>query len=877
MARAAPVSPAQGADVSHPRSLTARIVAASTLRPWITLLLALLLALGAAVYSSRHFALTADTAELISTDLPWRQGELAYEANFPQLHNLVVAVVDGATPELAESATARLAERLGAMPELLQDVHRPDGGPFFNRYGLMLLPLEEVQAATEKLIEAQPFLGPLAADPSLRGVMGALSTVLRGVEMGQARLSDIRRPLEALAGTFARVGEGKRAFFSWQNLFSDQPAGTRVLRRFILMRPVLDYSSLQPGTRATAAIRAAARDLGLDPAHGVTLRLTGPVPMADEEFGTLAEGGELMGGAMLLALVVMLWLAVRSARLVAAILLTTLVGLVITAGLGLLAAGRFNLISVAFIPLFVGLGVDFGIQVCVRFRAERLGQADRRAALVAAGQSVGASLALAALAIAVGFFAFLPTSFLGVSELGTIAGMGMVVAFLLSITLLPALVLLLRPRGEQAEVGWPALAPLESWLHRRHRLVTGLGVAAALASLAVLPRLHFDFNPIHLRSEKAESISTLEDLMRDPDRTPNTISVLAPSAAEVDALSARLGALPEVSQVVSLQSFIPAQQPEKLAAIRDAADLLALTLDPPRVRSAPTDAEVVRAMTATAVALRAAAEQSAEDPTAATARRLATTLDSLAGGPATARGQAAEAVIPPLRILLGQIRAMLEAGPVTAGTLPPELVADWTARDGRPLIQVFPRGDSNDNAVLERFSAAVQAVAPDATGAPISIQGAAGTIVKAFQQAGLLSGIAITLLLFLILRRLRDVALTVLPVVLSGLLTLASCVVLGLPLNFANIIALPLLFGIGVAFNIYFVMAWRKGESRLLPSSLTRAILFSALTTATGFGNLWLSSHPGTASMGLLLMVSLFWVLATTLLLQPALLAKPAR
>lgn len=857
-------------------SLTARIVAAGTRRPWVTLVLALLLALGAGFYSSRNFALTADTAELISTDVPWRQAELADEANFPQLQNLVVVVVDGVTPELAESATARLTARLHAMPELLQDVHRPDGGPFFDRYGLMLLPLQEVQAATEKLIEAQPFLGPLASDPSLRGVMGALGSVLTGVEMGQATLADIARPLSALAETFTRVVEGEPAFFSWQTLFSDQPAGTRVLRRFILMRPVLDFTGLQPGARATAAIRAAARDLALNPAHGVTVRLTGHVPMADEEFGTLAEGGEVMGAAMLLALVVMLWLAVRSARLVIAILLTTLVGLVITAGLGLLVAGRFNLISVAFVPLFVGLGVDFGIQVCVRFRAERLGQADTRAALVAAGQGVGASLALAALAIAVGFFAFLPTSFLGVSELGVIAGMGMVVAFLLSITLLPALVVLLRPRGEQAEVGWPALAPLEGWLHRRHRLVMGLGVAAALASLAVLPRLHFDFNPIHLRSEKAESISTLEDLMRDPDHTPNTISVLAPSPEAVAPLVARLSALPEVAQVVSLQSFIPAQQPEKLAAITDAADLLSLTLDPPRVRSAPTDADVVRAMIAAAVALRTAAEQD-QNPPAIAARRLATALDALAGGPATTRVALSEAVIPPLRTLLNQIRDMLEAGPVTAETLPPDLVADWTARDGRPRIQVFPRGDSNDNAVLARFSAAVQAVAPQATGAPISIQGAAGTIVTAFQQAGLLSGIAITLLLAVILRRLRDVLLTVLPVLLSGLLTLASCVVLGLPLNFANIIALPLLFGIGVAFNIYFVMAWRKGESRLLPSSLTRAILFSALTTATGFGNLWLSSHPGTASMGLLLMLSLFWVLVTTLLLQPALLAKPAR
>ena len=126
------------------------------------------------------------------------------------------------------------------------------------------------------------------------------------------------------------------------------------------------------------------------------------------------------------------------------------------------------------------------------------------------------------------------------------------------------------------------------------------------------------------------------------------------------------------------------------------------------------------------------------------------------------------------------------------------------------------------------------------------------------------------------LRRLRDVLLTILPVIASGLLTLGACVVLGEALNFANIIALPLLFGIGVAFNIYYVMAWRHGETALLSSSLTRAIVFSALTTATGFGSLWLSTHPGTASMGRLLMISLACVLLVILLLQPALLARPA-
>jgi predicted RND superfamily exporter protein len=232
-------------------------------------------------------------------------------------------------------------------------------------------------------------------------------------------------------------------------------------------------------------------------------------------------------------------------------------------------------------------------------------------------------------------------------------------------------------------------------------------------------------------------------------------------------------------------------------------------------------------------------------------------------------------VILPLGVTLERVRALLQAGPVTLESLPADIVADWVAKDGRARIQVFPRPDREDDESLLRFARVVQAVSPDATGVPISIRAAGDSVVAAFLQAGVYSALAITLILAVALRRTRDVVLTMLPVLLSGLLTFATCAALDLPLNFANIIALPLLFGVGVAFNIYFVMAWRAGETAPLQSSLMRAVLFSALTTATAFGALWLSSHPGTASMGRLLMISLGWELLVTLLFRPALLAQP--
>ena len=205
---------------------------------------------------------------------------------------------------------------------------------------------------------------------------------------------------------------------------------------------------------------------------------------------------------------------------------------------------------------------------------------------------------------------------------------------------------------------------------------------------------------------------------------------------------------------------------------------------------------------------------------------------------------------------------------------------------------MFPKGDANDNETLRRFVRAVQALAPEATGAPVSIQESSRTIVSAFLQAGLWALLAIVALLALALRRPADVLLTLAPLGLSGLATLGICVAIGLPLNFENIIALPLLFGIGVAFNIYFVMDGLHGPRRaprlvqirvgahpsqlsILGSHNPDHLARRALTTGTAFGSLWLSHHPGTSSMGKLLALSLACTLASALLFLPALLGGP--
>ncbi len=849
----------------------AHLVRLSGARPWPVLVLAALLCIGALFYTAGHAAMTTDTEALISPTVDWRKNQAAMDAAFPQNTDTALVVIDGKTPELADAAAARLAAALTADQTHFRHVQRPDGGAFFAKEGLLFQSTAEVKATTDQLIKSQPFLGPLAADPSLRGVSGALGTLATGVQTGNTTLSAIDRPLKSLADALEGVEAGRPTFFSWQALLEDGPGAMKSpSRRFILVQPKLNYGDLEPGADASAAIRTAAEKLSLDPDHGVTLRLTGSVPLSDEEFASLSDKAWLVAGAMLVAMLVMLWLAVRSVRIMLAILAATLSGLVLTAAVGLMAVGRFNLISVAFIPLFVGLGVDFGIQLTVRFRAERLHEPDIVKALAAAAQGIGGALVLAAVAITLGFFTFLPTKYIGVSELGIIAGLGMIIALVMALTVLPALLVVLKAPLQTREVGNKALAPLDHFLVRRRGLVLWAFVIAMALSLVSLIWVRFDFNPLHLKNPRGEAMATLSDLMKDPDQSPSTIDVLTPNPAAAAALAKRLSALPQVSQAVTLTSFVPDDQAPKLALIQDANTLLDPTLNPFDLLPAPTDADTVASLRQTAASLGAVANGS--DAGALDARRLVNAMTKLAEGSPALRNKASEALIPPLNTLLDQIRSLLLAEPVTLETLPPEVKADWLSASGQARVEVFPKGASNNNATLVRFSKAVRTIAPNASGGPISIQEAGNTISFAFIEAGVLSFVAISVLLLAVLRSVREVAFTLAPIILSIFLTLGSCVVIGQPINFANIIAFPLLFGVGVAFHIYFVMAWRDGAHDLLQSSLARAVFFSALTTGAAFGSLMLSSHPGTASMGKILMISLIWTLICALIFEPALL-----
>jgi uncharacterized protein len=857
-----------------------RAVSYSARQPLRVLLASVLLVISAASYAFTHFDMSTDTGALISDQTEWRRNDAAITAAFPQTTDSIVVVIDGKTPELAEDAAIRLSAAMAEDKKNFVMVRRPDGGVYFDQQGLLFGSLEDVREATEKLIDAQPLLGGLAYDPSLRGIGRSLATAAGGAAdtPGDPAINQLEQPLTGLHKAISAKLAGRPAYFSWQQMFSSGKGDlTPPLRRILLVQPELDFSDLQPGDRAVGAVRDLAAKLQIDTAHGVSLGITGEVPLADEEFGSIKDGMGLIGGLMAAAMLLTLWFATKSAKTVLAITVTIIAGLIVTLGIGLLAAGSLNLISVAFIPLFVGLGVDFGIQVSVRFNSERWNGAGVIEALEKAAAAIGAPILLAAGAIVLALGAFLPTDYIGIAELGVISGFGMIVALVLNVTLLPALLVLLKPPVPAQRVGFAEAAPLDRWLERNRKSVLWAFVIAMIASIATLPWVKFDFNPLHLRDPDAPAMRMLDNLIRDPMRTPNTLTVLAPNLDAAKAIATKLSKLPEVRDALTLDSMVPQGQPKKLALIQDAGLLLDSTINPFDITSeggftdASADPATVAELERAAAELRRLSSVSAS-ATGKAAALLAEDFDQLAKASPEMRQQVEPVLVQPLIVTLDKLRLSLQASEVTRETMPPEMSAEWVAKDGKALVQVFPSGNSLDNAVLQRFAAAVRQVAPNATGLPVATQEAAKTVTIAFLQAGALALVMVSLLLFAVLRSLREVAYTLAPVVLSGFLTLGSCVLIDQPLNFANIIAFPLLFGVGVAFHIYFVMAWWRGEGHLLQTSLARAVLFSALATGSAFGALWLSDHPGTASMGLILMISLVWTLICALIFEPALL-----
>lgn len=820
-------------------------------------------------YTAKNLRMDTDTDHLFASSLPWRQAQIQENKDFPQFNDLIVAVVRGATPEETTETAKALNAALGADKKNFADSSYPAGNRFYQTEGLLLLPVDDLAAMLTKIISAQPFLGQLAAQPSAEGLFTGLGLIAQGVQAGSdispynAALRNVRENLQAAAA-------GHPQPLSWQNLImGDGPGQGNVA--FVLVHPVLNQATLQPGGVATAALVKIAKTLPDVKAGRVTVNYTGQIPLSDEQFASLTHGLVLGGIISVLLIALWLYLALRSWRLILPILLTLLMGLVLTITYAAVFVRVINLISVAFAILFIGLAVDFAIQYCVRLRGVRHQHPDLGTALAATAREAGGQIALAATATACGFLAFTPTAFVGVAELGEIAGVGMFIALFCTMTFLPALLKLFAPRAEAVRVGLPGGTKGDEFLHRHKRGVLVVFGVLAVAGAICAATLKFDANPLNTKDPNTESMRTLRALISDPQTNPFYADVLVANLADARSMAKTLGKLPEVAQVLSGATFVPEQQEQKLAMLAQAQTILAPTLlaiaNPPQT---PVTASQIRASMTQAIA--AIDKVAAKLPKDSELLAIDKVLHQLQGEDDASIMAMNEAITRFLPQSLQGLASSLSARPITEASLPPSIKKDWFLPDGRVRVEALPTKEVQSTKGLRQFAQAIQAVAPDAGGPAISTIATAGTIIHSFQKAAILAFIAISVILLLVTRKLRDTLLVLATLVLSALLTALLARLSGMSINYANIIALPLLLGVGVSFNVYFVMNWRAGMRHFLTSATARAVLFSALTTATAFGSLVSSADRGTSSMGELLSWSLIAVLICTFIFLPALL-----
>ncbi|MFQ5689538.1 MAG: efflux RND transporter permease subunit [Gemmatimonadota bacterium] len=847
-------------------------------------------------YAATHLGINTDTSVMASERLRWEQTYLAYKAAFPQLTNRILIVIEGATPDLADRAQRRLAGRLESESDVFESVYLPDGGEYFDRHALLYLKPEQLTELAENLARFRPWLGRLERDPSLTGLLTALDSAMSG--SGADPKLDLVPVFRAVSGAFYALTQGRFYELPWQAVFRGHRPTAAEKRRFIAVRPRFDFSKPLPAGRALSHVHRAIEELGLDGRHGVQVRVTGSVAMKHDELKSAGQGAMQAGSLALVMVGLILYLGLRSLRLVLASLVTLVSGLIGTAAFAAVAVGSLNLISIAFAVLYIGLGIDYAIHLCLRYREMWARGLPRAEAVRVAVEQVGGSLALSALTTAVSFYVFVPTDFAGVSELGLIAGTGMFISLFATSTLLPALLMRLplpgpeEGRSREALTGPGARSgvwggAIRSGLGRfvsrglraRPRVVLWSALALGVACLALLPRVHFDHDPMSLRDPTTESVAAYRSLLADSSATPLRVSVVEPDSVAARRVAERMKELDGVAGTRMLNDFIPRDQARKLRLIARIDSIVgprpAVAPSPPGDRLAAVERFRRRL---------GDFQWYTDEATADAARQLRILIRhwqrAVAAWPVPTQAlmvdQLETSLVGSLPGRLRALRASLSPDPVAFQSLPEDLVRQWVSETGAYRVEIRPRGRLESSAALRRFVEEVTAQAPDATGPPVSEFETGRVVVRSFRQALLWAVLATAALLLILLRSFVATLLVLAPLALASAMTGAASAGFGLPFNFANVITLPLLLGVGVDNGIHMVHRIRAAppaDGNLLATSTARAIVFSSLTTIAGFGNLAFAAHRGMASMGRLLTLGMLAVLFSTLVILPALLS----
>jgi hopanoid biosynthesis associated RND transporter like protein HpnN len=852
-------------------------------RPLVVLAIVVLLSILALQYTANHLSINTDTAELVAPDAPFQKNRRNYEKAFSQDVHTLLLVVESDTPELTKAATKRLQRLLSANKDHFNSVYIPNDSEFFRQNGLLYLDIDELQTLSNNLSQAQPFIGRIAQEPNLTGFFSIFEDALASTDKSQVVPIDLTSLLEKVTAALHKTLNGENALLSWENLISDKKTQQR--NGFIVVSPKFDFSQIRPAESAINSIRKAVAEVQDPNLPAVKVWVTGEVGLEDDELSGMSTGTFTASIFSIVLVLFILLVAYRSILLTVATLMTLALGMLFCGAFAALSVKELNLISVAFAVSNIGLGVEYAIHFCLRYRDNLTHHIHKGLALRNTLISTAPSLLLCAGTTSIGLYAFIPTDYKGVSELGLLAGTSLFICLLITLIVLPALLKMIpAPAKFQKEKAPNGLTKLSEKLaalplHYAKPISIATFVIAVISVVLAL-NVKTDFNPINLRDPNTESVIAFKNLMKDKETTPMTLTVLAKDENNAKNLEQKLSALPEVDKTVSLFDFQPRDQDGKLALIEEMSLMLGAQIQSfPALKEDPDPVPAINRLIQTIDSILPQKTDDRERTALSGFKKeLQDILIELDARQQPNRRIFIEKIqttlLGTLPNVMNELSAGLNAKEITLDDLPADIKDKWLSKNGSYRIQIFPKKDLNDLKNLEEFITQVQSVAPETTDLPVMYWESMKEVIAAFQEAIVIALVTIALLLFAIRRNIGDTALVMTPLILAGLFTMASATLTGTPINFANIIALPLLLGLGVDNGIHMVEKLHHSLSEkqnIYRSSTARAMFYGALTTASSFAGLAFSPHQGIASMGLIITMGIFWIMVCTFVILPAL------
>lgn len=823
---------------------------------WLGLLLICITTYISVIYSQKHFSVDSDLNHLVKQDAPWRDNLDKTTQAFGDSESSLVVVVSGDDRQQVQQVTENLTHDFSKQPSF-KDVFAPSTLPWLKQQALWFLSDQEFNDFSQNLTSLMPRLQRASmsqsqADPTLpaKQLLAQLNQAVESKDDNAARL--LIQALNQVAESDQSANHQQSTDTHGVNWFSLLfPETKQTSYQIISINAEPDRSQKEPNRFIMETAQNIISQYSDVPS--VQIRLTGQTALDFDEIKDANHSVKLAGTMSLIGLIVVLGFGIRSLRIIAASYAAVIVGLIWTLALGLWLVGNYNTISIVFLVMFIGLGVDFSIHFCLRIREEQGLHANNQATLLTSIRGTLTPLSLCALTSAIGFLGFYPTAYTGLAELGIISAAGMLMGLVATFSVIPVFFFLFGyPRNKQ-QVVEQEHSDEGYWLVEHHKLVIGIAVMLLIVAGIGASQMKFDFSTLVLKSPKSESVNTLEEIQQQGLTSSYQMMMLAKTPAQAQQWQQQLATLPEVSNALSINSFLPQNRNSK-----------SVTLS--QVISQPTSLEA-KGITPIQLAEKLQTSPYKDALSSHTLNWLKTTNQ-----PEIYQAISRQA-LQPLAQMQQSFKQMMQAPPATIKDIPTQLAQRYYNQD-YALVVAYPSGDMRDVKQLNEFIDAVQAVTPNATGRPVAEQQVGKIITKAFMQATCYSLALIALVLLFALKHKRDVMLSFIPLLLTTLSTMAVAHWSGFSLNMANIIVIPLIFGLGVDNGIHIVERFREVGSvkAFYQSSTPKAAILSSLTTIVTFGSLLLADHRGMFSIGFLLTIAIGFLLVYSLTVLPALL-----